>query len=83
MLRLLILEGGVAHVAGAVGIQSFYLSSGRSIVFSPWPSGAVPGYSSEAEAVEAGADYIVVGRPILKANNPGDAAKRILDEMKG
>lgn len=33
------------------------------------------------EAIEKGADYIVVGRPILEAKDPGDAAKKILEEM--
>ena len=33
------------------------------------------------DAVQAGADYIVVGRPILAAPNPADAAKRVLEEM--
>ena len=33
------------------------------------------------EAVRAGADYIVVGRPITAAKNRRDAAMRILDEM--
>ncbi len=34
-----------------------------------------------SEAVEAGADYIVVGRPITRADNPRDAASRMLDEL--
>ncbi len=34
-----------------------------------------------AEAIKEGADHIVVGRPILKATNPADAAKRVLDEI--
>ncbi|OGL79431.1 orotidine 5'-phosphate decarboxylase [Candidatus Uhrbacteria bacterium RIFCSPHIGHO2_12_FULL_60_25] len=33
------------------------------------------------EAVKAGADYLVIGRPITKAENPVDAAKRIADEI--
>jgi orotidine-5'-phosphate decarboxylase len=35
-----------------------------------------------AEAVAAGSDYLVVGRPITNAANPLSAAKSILDEMK-
>src|SRR5581483_11248958 len=34
-----------------------------------------------AEAVRAGADYIVVGRPITNAKSRREAALRIVDEM--
>ncbi|HEX7530444.1 MAG TPA: orotidine-5'-phosphate decarboxylase [Pyrinomonadaceae bacterium] len=34
-----------------------------------------------AEAIRAGADYLVVGRPILNADDPVDAAKRISEEI--
>lgn len=35
-----------------------------------------------AEAVRAGADYIVVGRPIIEAKDPLEAAKKIIKEME-
>jgi len=34
-----------------------------------------------AEAIIAGADYIVVGRPIIAARNPAQAAQRIAEEI--
>lgn len=36
-----------------------------------------------AGAIRAGVDYIVVGRPILEANNPVNAARAIVAEMEG
>ncbi len=38
-------------------------------------------YITPAEAVRRGANYIVVGRPILRAENRQEALKRILDEI--
>jgi orotidine-5'-phosphate decarboxylase len=35
------------------------------------------------EAMLAGADYIVVGRPILEASDPAKAAQQIVAEMAG
>ena len=34
------------------------------------------------EAIHAGADYLVVGRPITRAPSPADAARNILEEMR-
>ena len=34
-----------------------------------------------ADAVRNGSDYVVIGRPIRDAKDPGDAAKRVADEI--
>jgi orotidine-5'-phosphate decarboxylase len=33
-------------------------------------------------AIKAGADFIVVGRPIIEASDPVDAAKRVTEEIE-
>jgi orotidine-5'-phosphate decarboxylase len=38
--------------------------------------------STPAAAIEAGADYLVVGRPIIQQPDPAKAARNILAEMK-
>jgi orotidine-5'-phosphate decarboxylase len=38
--------------------------------------------TTPSDAIKAGADYIVVGRPIRTAKDPADAAKRIAEEIE-
>jgi orotidine-5'-phosphate decarboxylase len=51
------------------------------------PAGAALQDQSRAatpgDAIRAGADYIVVGRPILQASDPAKAADAIVEEIKG
>jgi orotidine-5'-phosphate decarboxylase len=49
------------------------------------PTWAEPGdqkrFMTPREALEAGADYIGIGRPITKHRNPSEAAAKILEEL--
>jgi orotidine-5'-phosphate decarboxylase len=38
---------------------------------------------SAVDTIRAGADYIIVGRAIYEAKEPGDAARKIAEEVKG
>jgi orotidine-5'-phosphate decarboxylase len=40
-------------------------------------------FMTPSEAIEAGADYIGIGRPITTHQNPRDAVAKILDELPG
>ncbi len=38
---------------------------------------------SPKKAIECGSDFLVVGRPIITAENPGDAVRKMLEEITG
>ena len=38
--------------------------------------------ATPADAIRAGADYLVVGRPITEADDPGEAARAVVAEME-
>ena len=49
------------------------------------PSWSEPGdqkrFMTPREAIDAGADYLVIGRPITAHSNPREAVRKILDEI--
>jgi orotidine-5'-phosphate decarboxylase len=81
------MEGVVASVHEVAAIKR---SCGRDfVVVTPGirPSWAVTAdqarVATPREALEAGADYLVIGRPITRADDPQAALEAILDEMGG
>ena len=79
-------DGVIASPAEAAAIRALPEADGRLIV-TPGvrPAGAAPGdqkrTATPAEALAAGADHVVVGRPIRAAADPRAAARAVLAEM--
>ena len=79
-------DGVIASPQEAAAIRALPEAVGKLIV-TPGvrPAGADLGdqkrVMTPAEAIRAGADHVVVGRPIHAAPNPADAARAILAEM--
>ena len=70
----------------AAAIRALPQAEGRLIV-TPGvrPSGAAPGdqkrIATPRMALDAGADHIVVGRPVWQADDPAGAVRSIRDEI--
>jgi orotidine-5'-phosphate decarboxylase len=76
-------------IASGEAIQVCRRAFPSTIIVSPGirPAGASTDdhkrHTTPAEAIRLGADYLVVGRPILKAPDPRGAAARVIDEIDG
>ena len=75
-------------VASGSAIRALREQIPRSVpIISPGirPRGSNPNghvrWAAPNEAIRSGADYLVVGRPVLQAPNPRDMAQRIIDEI--
>lgn len=81
-------DGVIASPAEAAMIRALPEARGRLIV-TPGvrPAGAASDdqkrIATPASAIDAGADHVVVGRPIHRAPDPRAAAHAILDEIRG
>jgi len=79
-------DGVIASPQEAAAIRALPEAAGRLIV-TPGvrPAGAAPGdqkrVATPASALAAGADHLVVGRPVWAAENPRAAAEAILAEI--
>lgn len=77
---------GVVCSAHEVGdLKSFFGDDFLTLTPGIRPAGSAHGdqkrVMTPAQAVAAGADYLVVGRPITQAEDPLSAARAVLDEM--
>jgi orotidine-5'-phosphate decarboxylase len=90
-LALLAKESGMNGVVASpqeIAIVRSAVKSERFVVVTPGirPAGAdlfdQKRVTTPGEAMLAGADYIVVGRPILSAEDPAAAARQIIGEME-
>jgi orotidine-5'-phosphate decarboxylase len=81
-------DGVIASPNEAARIRALPEAAGRLVV-TPGvrPTGAAAGdqkrIATPSAALAAGADHLVVGRPILRADDPRAAARAILEEMAG
>ncbi len=79
-------DGVIASPQEAAGIRAMSCASGKLIV-TPGvrPAGAQPGdqkrIATPSTALRAGADHIVVGRPVWQAADPAAAARAVLRDM--
>lgn len=83
------LSGVICSGMEASMIREMAASTSDFIIATPGirPSGSARNdqkrVCTPAEAIENGSDFLIVGRPIVQARDPSDAADRIIEEMSG
>ena len=82
------IDGFVCSVHEAAAMRRIEgLAHARLVCPGVRPAGSAPGdqrrVATPSEAIAAGADLIVVGRPIRDAADPGAAARAIVEELAG
>jgi orotidine-5'-phosphate decarboxylase len=83
-------DGVIASGREAKQVKALAMGPGGSRLLVVTPGIRPDGYAEDdqkrrttpADAILAGADYLVIGRPIVGAANPREAAERILAEMQ-
>ena len=79
------IDGVIASAAEAAEIRK--RTNNKLMIVAPGirPGGSAPDeqkrIATPYEAIKAGADYLVIGRPIYAAANPKQAAQKIIEEM--
>jgi orotidine-5'-phosphate decarboxylase len=79
-------DGVIASPREAAAIRALPEARGRLVVTPGVRPAGSPAHDQKrtatpAEAIAAGADHVVVARPIVAAADPADAARAILDEL--
>ena len=81
------IDGIVASAHEIKALRSEFGNRIKIIVPGIRPSWAEAGdqkrFMTPRQAIDAGADYLVIGRPITAHNNPREALEKILEEISG
>ena len=80
------LDGVVCSAREAAALRAECGADFKLVVPGIRPAGAAAGdqkrTATPAEAMAAGADYLVIGRPVTGAGDPAQAARTIIDEIE-
>jgi orotidine-5'-phosphate decarboxylase len=80
------LDGVVCSAREVAALREACGAAFKLVVPGIRPAGAAAGdqkrTATPAEAIAAGADYLVIGRPVTGADDPAQAARAIIDEIE-